>query len=44
MPLHHIEIMKIAEELYDELLKAAVNDTIYPYTAAATQTNIIKTN
>jgi hypothetical protein len=42
MPLHHIEIMKIAEELYDELLKAAVNDTIYP-AAVTQQPNVIKT-
>jgi hypothetical protein len=30
MSFHHKEILKMAEELYDELLKAAVNDTIYP--------------
>jgi DNA repair exonuclease SbcCD ATPase subunit len=30
MPFHHKEIMKIAEGLYDHLLKAAVNNTIYP--------------
>jgi hypothetical protein len=32
MPFHHKEIMKIAEELYDSLLKVAVNNTIYPPT------------
>jgi hypothetical protein len=30
MSFHHKEILKIAEELYDELLKAAVGNTIYP--------------
>ena len=30
MPFHHKEIMKIAEELYDSLLKVAVNNTLYP--------------
>ena len=30
MPFHHKEIMKIAEELYDRLLKVAVNNTLYP--------------
>jgi hypothetical protein len=30
MPFHHQEIMKIAEGLYDNLLKVVVNDTIYP--------------
>jgi hypothetical protein len=39
---HHQEIMKIAEELYDELLKVAVDNTIYPPTpTASTQTNVI---
>jgi len=28
MPLHHKEILKIAEKLYDNLLKVAVNNTI----------------
>jgi hypothetical protein len=37
MPFHHKEIMKIAEELYDELLKVAVNNTIYPLTATHTE-------
>jgi hypothetical protein len=30
MSFHHKEILKMAEELYDELLKAAVNNTLYP--------------
>src|SRR6188472_3644138 len=30
MPFHHKEIMKIAEELYDSLLKLAVNNKLYP--------------
>ena len=30
MSFHHKEILKIAEWFYDELLKTAVNDTIYP--------------
>jgi hypothetical protein len=29
MSFHHKQILKIAEEIYDELLKAAVNNTIY---------------
>jgi hypothetical protein len=32
---HHKEILKISEGLYDQLLKTAVNNTIYP--AAVTQ-------
>ena len=28
MPFHHKEILNIAEGLYDQLLKVAVNDTI----------------
>jgi hypothetical protein len=40
---HHKEILKIAEELYDNLLKVAVNNTIYPPTPTATQTNVTKT-
>jgi hypothetical protein len=35
MAFHHKEILKIAEELYDNLLKTAVNNTLYP--AAVTQ-------
>ena len=35
MSSHHKEILKMAEELYDNLLKIAVNNTIYP--AAVTQ-------
>ena len=30
MPFHHKEILKIAEELYDNLLKVVVSNTIYP--------------
>jgi transposase len=45
MPFHHKEIMKMAEGLYDQLLKAAISNTIYPYTATATQqASTIKTN
>jgi hypothetical protein len=45
MSFHHKEILKIAEELYDELLKAAVNDTIYPSSNSANQQrNVIITN
>jgi hypothetical protein len=42
MPYHHKEILKIAEGLYDNLLKIAVNTTLYPPTA--TQSNVIETN
>jgi hypothetical protein len=28
LPFHHKEILKIVEDLYDRLLKAAVNKTI----------------
>lgn len=43
MPFHHKEIMKIAEGLYDQLLKVAVNDTIYPSSHQANpQRNAIK--
>jgi 3-polyprenyl-4-hydroxybenzoate decarboxylase len=34
LPFHHKEIVKIAEGLYDNLLKIAVNDTIYPLSSA----------
>jgi hypothetical protein len=45
MPFHHKEIMKIAEGLYDQLLRVAVNNTIHLSTpTATTQTNIIKTS
>jgi len=37
MPSHHKEILNIAEGLYDQLLSVAVNNTIYPPTATATQ-------
>jgi hypothetical protein len=37
MPFYHKEILKIAEGLYDQLLSVAVNNTIYPPTATATQ-------
>jgi hypothetical protein len=30
MPFHHKEILTMAEGLYDHLLKAAVNNTLYP--------------
>jgi hypothetical protein len=44
MPFHHKEILNIAEGLYDQLLKVAVNDTIYPLSHSANQQpNIIKT-
>jgi hypothetical protein len=33
LPFHHKEITKIAGELYDQLLKVAVNDMIYSPTA-----------
>jgi hypothetical protein len=33
LPIHHKEIMKIAEGLYDQLLKATIDNTIYPPTA-----------
>jgi hypothetical protein len=35
MPFHHKEILNIAEELYDRLLKIAVNNTIYPLSHSA---------
>jgi chromosome segregation ATPase len=45
MPFHHKEIMKIAEGLYDQLLKAVIDNTIYLSTpTATTQTNVIKTS
>ena len=44
MPFHHKEIPNIAEWLYDQLLRVAVNDTIYPSSHQANQQpNIIKT-
>ena len=36
MSFHHKEILKIAEGFYDELLKAAVNNTLYPLTSTPT--------
>jgi hypothetical protein len=36
MPLHHTEIMKIAEGLYDQLVKVAVNNTIYSLASTST--------
>jgi hypothetical protein len=40
---HHKEILNIAEGLYDQLLKVAVNDTIYPSSHQANpQRNAIK--
>jgi beta-glucosidase-like glycosyl hydrolase len=45
IPFPHTEIMKIAEGLYDQLLKAVIDNTIYLSTpTATTQTNIIKTS
>jgi hypothetical protein len=35
MPFHHKEIMKIAEGLYDQLLKAVIDNTIYLSTPTA---------
>ena len=44
MPFHHKEILNIAEELYDQLLKIVVNNTIYLLSHSANQQpNIIKT-
>jgi ribosomal protein S8E len=37
MSFHHKEIRKIAGEIYDELLKVAVNNTLYPPIPTATQ-------
>jgi len=43
MPFHHKEILNIAEGLYDQLLKVAINDTIYPSSHQANpQHNAIK--
>jgi hypothetical protein len=33
---HHTEILKIAEELYDNLLKVVVDNTIYPIAPMST--------
>jgi hypothetical protein len=42
---HHKEILKIADGLYDQLLKAVIDNTIYLTTpTATTQTNVIKTS
>jgi hypothetical protein len=35
MPVHHKEILTLAERIYDDLLKAAVNNTI-PLTSTPT--------
>ena len=44
MPFHHKEILNIAEELYNELLKIVVNNTIYLLSHSENhQPNIIKT-
>jgi hypothetical protein len=32
LAFHHKEILQIAEELYDQLLRVAINNTIYPPT------------
>jgi hypothetical protein len=37
LPFRHKEILNIAEGLYDQLLKVAVNDTIYPSSHQANQ-------
>ena len=37
LSFHHKEILNIAEGLYDQLLKVAVNDTIYPSSHQANQ-------
>src|SRR5205823_10647366 len=43
MPFHHKEILNIAEGLYDQLLRVAVNNTIYPSSHQANpQRNAIK--
>ena len=43
MPFHHKQILNIAEGLYDQLLKVAVNNTIYPSSHQANpQRNAIK--
>jgi hypothetical protein len=43
MPFHHKQILNIAEGLYDQLLRVAVNDTIYPSSHQANpQCNAIK--
>jgi hypothetical protein len=34
MPFHHKEILNIAEGLYDQLLRVAVNNTIHPFTSS----------
>jgi hypothetical protein len=45
LAFHHKEILQIAEELYDQLLRVAINNTIYPPKGTATQQpNVIKTN
>jgi hypothetical protein len=43
LSFHHKEILNIAEGLYDQLLKVAVNNTIYPSSHQANlQRNVIK--
>jgi hypothetical protein len=42
MPFHQKEILKIAEGLYDRLLRTAVNNTIYPLTATQPSLKPIK--
>jgi hypothetical protein len=45
LQFYHKEILKIAEELYDRLLRVSVNNTIYPFTSRAThQPDVIETN
>jgi len=42
---YHKEILKMAEELYNRLLRVSVNNTIYPFTSRAThQPDVIETN
>jgi hypothetical protein len=44
LPFHHKEILKVAEGLYDNFLRVAVNNTIYPLSHPANQQpNVIKT-
>ena len=44
MPFHHKEILNMSEGLYDQLLRVAVNNTIYPLSHSANQQpNVIKT-
>jgi hypothetical protein len=44
MPFHHKEILNIAEELYDQLLKIVVNNTIYIRSLTQQISNPISSN